>query len=388
MAFQGIFRGQMKYLNENGFEIKIICSDGPEVQSVKESEGCSVLTIPFSRKISLKTDIVTIYRLVLILRKIKPHIVHTHTSKAGLIGMISSFLARCPIRIHSVPGLQMMERKGLRRLILNLSERLTYFLSDIVCPNSKSLKEYILNHKMCSSEKIRIIGCGSSSGVNLDKYCMHLKKTSIRNTIRERFCIEDSGVVLAFIGRIAKEKGIHELVESFVNLSKRYANLYLLLIGKYDDIGEYDSINDGIDNDTRNILNNNTRLNITGWVEDVESYLAASDIVVHPSYREGLSNALLQAGSMGLPSVTTNVSGCIDVIKDGETGLIVSPKDSAALEEALEVLILDEDKRMELGLNAYHHVSANFASNIIWEETARFYTDMLKSRLMYAEGRL
>ncbi|MBT6051574.1 MAG: glycosyltransferase, partial [Candidatus Scalindua sp.] len=175
---------------------------------------------------------------------------------------------------------------------------------------------------------------------------------------------------------------------SFVNLSKRYANLYLLLIGKYDDIGEYDTINDGIDNDTKNILNNNARLNITGWVEDVENYLAASDIVVHPSYREGFSNALLQAGSMGLPSVTTNVSGCIDVIKDGETGLVVSPKDSVALEKALEVLILDKDKRVELGLNAYHHVAANFASNIIWEETARFYTDMLKSRLMHAEGRL
>ena len=378
----------MRYLNENGFEIKIVCSDGPEVQSVKESEGCSVLTIPFSRKISLKTDIITIYRLVLLLRKIKPHIVHTHTSKAGLIGMISAFLARCPIRIHSVPGLQMMESKGLRRLILNLSERLTYFLSDVVCPNSKSLKEYILNHKMCSSEKIRIIGCGSSSGVNLDKYCMHLKKTSTRKSIRGRFCIDDNGIVLAFVGRISKEKGIHELVESFVNLSKRYANLYLLLIGKYDDIGEYDTINDGIDNDTKNILNNNARLNITGWVEDVENYLAASDIVVHPSYREGFSNALLQAGSMGLPSVTTNVSGCIDVIKDGETGLVVSPKDSVALEKALEVLILDKDKRVELGLNAYHHVAANFASNIIWEETARFYTDMLKSRLMHAEGRL
>ena len=378
----------MRYLNENGFEIKIVCSDGPEVQSVKESEGCSVLTIPFSRKISLKTDIITIYRLVLLLRKIKPHIVHTHTSKAGLIGMISAFLARCPIRIHSVPGLQMMESKGLRRLILNLSERLTYFLSDVVCPNSKSLKEYILDHKMCSSEKIRIIGCGSSSGVNLDKYCMHLKKTSTRKSIRERFCVDDNGIVLAFVGRISKEKGIHELVESFVNLSKRYANLYLLLIGKYDDIGEYDTINDGIDNDTKNILNNNARLNITGWVEDVENYLAASDIVVHPSYREGFSNALLQAGSMGLPSVTTNVSGCIDVIKDGETGLVVSPKDSVALEKALEVLILDKDKRVELGLNAYHHVAANFASNIIWEETARFYTDILNNRLIYGEGSL
>jgi len=378
----------MRYLSENGFEIKIVCSDGPEVQSVKESEGCSVLTIPFSRKISLKTDIITIYRLVLLLRKIKPHIVHTHTSKAGLIGMISAFLARCPIRIHSVPGLQMMESKGLRRLILNLSERLTYFLSDTVCPNSNSLKEYILNHKMCSSEKVRIIGCGSSSGVNLDKYSRHLKKTSTRKSIRERFCIDDNGIVLAFVGRISKEKGIHELVESFVNLSKRYANLYLLLIGKYDDIGEYDSINDGIENDTRNVINNNTRLNVTGWVEDVENYLAASDIVVHPSYREGLSNALLQAGSMGLPSVTTNVSGCIDVVKNGETGLIVSPKNSAALEEALEVLILDRDKRMEFGLNAYNHVAANFASNIIWEETARFYTDMLNNRLIYGEGSL
>ena len=378
----------MRYLNENGFEIKIICTDGPEVQSVKESEGCSVFTIPFSRKISLKTDIVTIYRLVLLLRRIKPHIVHTHTSKAGLIGMLSAFLTRCPIRIHSVPGLQMMESKGFRRLILNLSERLTYFLSDVVCPNSNSLKEYILSHKMCSSEKIRIIGCGSSSGVNLDKYSMHLKKTSTRKRIRERFCIDDNGIVLAFVGRISKEKGIHELVESFINLSKRYSNLYVLLIGKYDDIGEYDSINDGIDNETRNILNNNTRLNITGWVEDVENYLAASDIVVHPSYREGFSNALLQAGSMGLPSVTTNVSGCIDVIKDGETGLIVSPKDSAALEEALELLILGEGKRMELGLNAYHHVAANFASNIVWEDTARFYTDMLKSRVVYGEGKL
>ena len=378
----------MRYLNDNGFEIKIICSDGPEVQSVKESEGCSVLTIPFSRKISLKTDIITVYRLVLLLRRIKPHIVHTHTSKAGLIGMLSAFLTRCPIRIHSVPGLQMMESKGLRRLILNLSERLMYFLSDVVCPNSNSLKEYILNHKMCPSEKVKIIGYGSSSGVNLDKYFIHLKETSTRKNIREKYCIDDDGIVLAFVGRIAKEKGIHELVESFVNLSKRYANLFLLLIGKYDDIGEYDSINDGIDNETRNILNNNTRLNITGWVEDVESYLAASDIVVHPSYREGFSNALLQAGSMGLPSVTTNVSGCIDVVIDGQTGLVVSPKDSAALEKALEVLILDECKRMELGLNAYHHVAANFASNFVWEETARFYTDMLKSRVMYGEGKL
>ena len=140
MAFQSIFKGQIRYLLTEGFEAIIICSDGPEVQSVLDSEGCRVITIPFSRIISLKTDAITICRLFRIFKEVRPDIVHTHTSKGGLLGMIAAFLAGVPIRIHSVPGLQLMESSGVMKFILKVSERLTYALAHNIWPNSKSLK--------------------------------------------------------------------------------------------------------------------------------------------------------------------------------------------------------------------------------------------------------
>jgi len=371
MAFSSIFKGQMRYLNENGFETVIICSDGPEVNEVRNSEGCRVITVPFSRYISFKTDIISIYRIYKILQQVRPDIVHTHTSKAGLLGMIAATAARVPVKIHSVPGLRLIETTGVTFAVLYFFERLIYQLSTYVYPNSRSLKEYITKKRMCPFAKIRMVGNGSSNGVDIKRFNPQLKQSARIELLRSKIGIDNGAIIIAYLGRIVKEKGIHELVESFQSLCQKNYNVYLLLIGKYEDA--YDSISMQV----KHLIDYHQNIHVTGWDNNVENYLAACDILVHPSYREGFSNAILQGGAMGLPIIACDIPGCNDVIRDNETGLLVTPKDPIRLTHKIEKLINNPALSRKLGQAARNHAVGNYGNLELWKEIKQEYNTLL-----------
>ena len=144
LSLKVLLKGQMSFMNKNGFDVTMISADGIELENVIINENCNHFIIPLTRKITPFKDLYATYKLYRLLRKEKPHIVHTHTPKAGIIGMLASYFSNVPVRLHTVAGLPLLEAVGIKRIILNFVEKLTYRLSTKVFPNSFGLKKIII----------------------------------------------------------------------------------------------------------------------------------------------------------------------------------------------------------------------------------------------------
>ena len=166
MSLKHLLKGQMSFMSKNGFDVIMISSEGKGLNDVIKNEKCRHFIIPLTREITPLRDIIATFSLYRLLLLEKPDIVHTHTPKAGIVGMLASFLAKVPVRLHTVAGLPLLEAKGLKRLVLNLVERLTYKFSTKVYPNSYGLKDIILKNRFTKEDKLCVIGNGSSNGID------------------------------------------------------------------------------------------------------------------------------------------------------------------------------------------------------------------------------
>src|SRR5699024_7027334 len=146
-SLKRLLRGQHKYMIENGFEVIGVASSGSALQEVEENEGIRTIAIEMARSISLIQDFKALVQLIILLYKEKPDIVHTHTPKAGLLGMLASKIVGIPHRMHTVAGLPLIVESGLKRKVLNTMEKLTYACATDVYPNSHGLKSIILENK-------------------------------------------------------------------------------------------------------------------------------------------------------------------------------------------------------------------------------------------------
>jgi len=270
-----------------------------------------------SRQIIPLKDLVSLYKMIVFLSKEKPEIVHTHTPKAGLIGMMGAWITRVPHRLHTVAGLPVMESSGMKRKILMFVEWLTYKCTTHVYPNSIGLEEFILTNKLTTNDKIKVLGNGSSNGIDTTYFSKTTDVMEDGNKIKNEYKLSDDDFVFIFIGRIVKDKGINELLSLFDRLSKAEQKIKLLLVGPFEDHL------DPISEDSRAILKNNQNIIEVGFQNDVRPFLAISDCLVFPSYREGFPNVVMQAGSMGLPAIVSDINGCNEIVEEGVNGVII-----------------------------------------------------------------
>ena len=363
-----LLKGQLKFISEH-YEVVGVSSGGPELAQVAQQESIRTVAIPMTRKISPVRDFIAVVRLYLLMRREKPFIVHTLTPKAGLVGMAASFLAGVPHKLHDVAGLPLMESTGIRRTILEAAERLTYLLADRLYPNSFALKEFILQNGFCDEIKLKVIGHGSSNGIDINHFSRTSEIEAKARTLRYQLGIDHAEFVFCFIGRIVKDKGINELLISFDWISRAVGNAKLLLVGVFEpDL-------DPVSNASKEILNNNKNVLQCGWQEDVRPYLAASDVLVFPSYREGFPNVPMQACAMGLPSIVTNINGCNEIIQEGRNGLLIEPKNTSQLIAAMTRLMNDHELRQHLSANAREAITDLFEQNFVWNEILKEYKD-------------
>lgn len=339
-----LLKDQLKFINEY-FEVIGVSSNAEELEDVQEYEGIRTIPLEMSREITPFKDIISLIKMIFLFLKEKPDIVHTHTPKAGIIGMFAAWVCRVPVRLHTVAGLPVMEASGNKKKLLLMIEKLTYASATKVYPNSLGLKEYILENKLVESEKLKVIGYGSSNGIDTSYFdrtneiMLSAKKTKEEYRLKDQF-------VFSFVGRVVKDKGINELLYAFDKLSREYKNIKLLVVGK-----EEDDL-DPISFDSKNILENNVHIIYVGFQNDIRPYLAISDVFVLPSYREGFPNVVLQASSMALSSIVTNINGCNEIIKHHYNGLIVEPKDEHALFNAMKSYLTDSEQKNKLSLNS------------------------------------
>ncbi|MDX5438270.1 MAG: glycosyltransferase, partial [Pontibacter sp.] len=166
ISLQKLITGQLPYMRSKGFEPLMISADGPEAEAVVAEQQCEHVLVPMTRKVTPLQDLRSLWEFYKLCKKYRPEIIHSHTPKAGIVGMLGGLLAGVPVRLHTVAGLPLMETTGLTRRILNAVEKLTYACATKVYPNSTVLKDFILDSGFCGPEKVKVIGNGSSNGIN------------------------------------------------------------------------------------------------------------------------------------------------------------------------------------------------------------------------------
>ena len=377
LSLKVLLKGQLRFMASNGFDVKGVSSEGEELREVHENEGIVMEAINMSRKITPFQDLKSLWEMWNFLRKEKPQIVHTHTPKAGIIGMLAARLAGVPHRLHTVAGLPLMEAIGTKRKILNFVEKLTYSSATRVYPNSKGLYDFILQNNFTQSNKLKIIANGSSNGIDTTFFSPDQVTELERVTLREKLNIQPDNFVFVFVGRIVSDKGINELIKAFSELqaaeNNEPAGIKLLLVGGLEN--DLDPLNP----ETLAEINQNKDIISVGFQQDVRSFFAIADALVFPSYREGFPNVVMQAGAMGLPSIVSDINGCNEIIIEGENGLIIPPKNVEKLKEKMLTLAKDKNLYTKLKGNSRRMIENRYEQSVVWNALLEEYEGLLQS---------
>lgn len=371
MALRYLLTGQMQFIKNNGFDVVMISADGAELKDVMENEGCRHIIVPMTRTITPFRDLRCLFQLIRTFKKEKPDIVHTHTPKAGLLGMLAARICGVKIRIHTVAGLPMMVEHGFKFGLLKLTERITAASANHVWPNSNSLLQYILKHRLSHPKKLQLIGKGSTNGVDtvffsrgsLDEQVLHSLKTTISYSPQNKY--------LLFIGRLVNDKGIVELVNVFNSLVLNHPELKLILVGGYEP-----ALDPLPENTVKEIENNSSIIHIN-WTDDVKYFMFLADYFIFPSHREGFPNVLLQAGAMLLPVICSRIAGNIDMVTHGETGLIFDCGNELQLKDAVELAIADPAGMQKMAIRLQVQINENYRRENIWQNLLEAYKSLL-----------
>jgi len=376
LSLKVLLKGQLRFMASNGFDVKGVSSEGEELREVHENEGIAVEAITMSRKITPFQDLKSLLQMWNFLRKEKPQIVHTHTPKAGIIGMLAARLAGVPHCLHTVAGLPLMEATGTKRKILNFVEKLTYSSATRVYPNSKGLYDFILQNNFTQSNKLKIIANGSSNGIDTAFFSPDQVTEIERVTLREKLSIQPDDFVFVFVGRIVSDKGINELIKAFSELQtveNKLTGIKLLLVGGLEN--DLDPLNP----ETLAEINQNKDIISVGFQQDVRSFFAIADALVFPSYREGFPNVVMQAGAMGLPSIVSDINGCNEIIIEGENGLIIPSKNVEKLKEKMLTLAKDKNLYTKLKGNSRRMIENRYEQSVVWNALLEEYEGLLQS---------
>ena len=369
VSLRTLLRGQHNYMRQY-FEIVGVSSAGPELTEVAESEGIRVQALEMTRTISPFKDLKSLWLLCQFIRKERPRIVHTHTPKAGTLGMLAAWLCGVPVRLHTVAGLPLMEATGLKRMLLDLVEKITYACATKVYPNSFGLKDIILQNNYCSASKIKVIGNGSSNGIDTAYFSPEQITTEAIGKLKEEYKIAAADFVFVFVGRLVADKGINELVKAFNAISQTYPYTKLLLVGPRE------SDLDPLNAETDQLLKSNPAILLAGFQTDVRPFLAIANALAFPSYREGFPNVVMQAGAMGLPSIVSDINGCNEIIIEGVNGIIIPPKDEEALYKSMKYFIENPDKVAEMAENARPMIASRYEQKMVWEAILMEYQSL------------
>lgn len=361
----GLLKGQLGFLQQY-MDVILVAKDTGNLQELAKDEGAEYRDIDMHREISPVNDLKSLFALIRLFRKERPDIVHANTPKGALLGLLAAKLTGVPKRIYNVNGLRFETATGNLRRLLIAMEKLACACATKVIPQSNGVAA-VVKKEHITKKPLKVILNGSGNGVDIDYFNpdnseIHDKVNEIRGSF--------TGIDFVFVGRLVGDKGVNELVEAFDRLSQEMPNVRLHLVGpreeKLDPISEKSS----------RIITSNVRILEHGRQSDVRPYLAASDVFVLPSYREGFPNVVLEAASMGLPCIVSDVNGATDAIQNYVNGLIIPKRDSNALYGALRTLAVDTKRRHTMASVARKMVSERFNRPDVWQATLEMYQSL------------
>ncbi|MEO6488851.1 MAG: glycosyltransferase [Ferruginibacter sp.] len=374
MALKVSTRGQPKYMTEHGFDVTMISSDGWELPGVIALEQCPHIEVNLTRKLSPFADIRSIYKLYRIFKKIKPHIIHTENLKANLAGLIAGYFAGVPVRIQTMAGLVSPTKKGLKGWMIRQAEILSFKFATDVWPNSYNSLEFMLRTKMVSASKTKVIGKGSTNGIDLERFNSKAIKPSRLDEIKASVDLQPGDRILVFAGRMVKDKGVQELVAGFERLQNEFPGSKLVLLGPQEaDL-------DPLPKKTIDAISNNERIIHIEWTDEVEYYLSIAELFVFPSYREGFPNVIMQAGAMKCPVVCSDIVGNIDIITHNINGILHKSQDEDALYEAVRFALNNKEKMLQLVEHLHNDMVTHYDRYKIYQLYIQNYYELVEKR--------
>lgn len=374
IAFRYLLNEQMRFMAANGFDVLMISAGGKELAEVIKNEQCPHIVVPMTRKITIVHDIKCLFQLIKIFRRQKPHIVHTHTPKAGLLGMLAARISGVPVRLHSNSGTPLIIARGIKRIMYFSTEYMTCMAATTVLPNSQSLLNYLYTAKVCKADKLLLVGKGSTNGID----CAYFSKESVDINEKEKLKTAigwNSNVFyFLFAGRLLESKGISELVNAFTEMHKNNSSVQLILAGNVE--MHLDKLSDEIITK----IQEHPAIHTLGWVSDIRGVMSIANVLVHPSHREGFSNVLLQAGAMQLPVICSDCIGNIDIVTNNINGIVFPVQNTMALQMALSFAFNNNEVMQQYAAALYTHVKSNFAKETVLYNLLEFYRSKLKNQ--------
>lgn len=323
------------------------------------------LPVGIERKVSIWQDFSALVQLLRLFRQYKFMAVHSVTPKAGLLAMLAAALARVDIRIHTFTGQVWATKLGFSRIALKKLDKLIGYFCTHILVDSPSQRQFLLDEGVIAPEKSCVLHKGSISGVDVSRF---KPDYSARLRIRESLQITDGDVVFLFIGRLNRDKGILDLAVAFSNVASRHANARLLIVG-VDEANLTEEIHSITESCGKQVK-------FIEFTPVPEEYMAASDVLCLPSYREGFGNVIIEAAAVGIPTIGSKIYGITDAVVDGYTGLLFTPRDVAALESCMEKLVENKQLRNSLGKAARDRACEDFSSQKLSAAWLKYYQEL------------
>ena len=363
-----VLGARLRALRNAGFHVLLLSSPGPLLDITAAREQVERIELPMRRSIAPLADLVSLYRLWRLIGKYRPDLVEFGTPKAGLLGTLAAWLRGVPRRVYMLRGLKLESTSGLKRRILLAAERMAARCAHVVLCNSESLRAEALALRLAPYRKLRLLGEGSSNGVDIERF------SPGPSTVREQLGIPHYVPVIGFAGRLTRDKGLPELCEAFDLILCAEPSTRLLLVGWFD-VAE-----DAVDPGLRMRILRHPQIYCTGFVPDTAPYYRAMDLLVLPTWRECFPNVVLEAAATGIPVVTTECTGARDSVLPEITGLMIPPGYPDAIYEAVMKLIRDPKRRQLMGRSARAWILEHYVESRVVGMTVDYYKGLLDAR--------
>jgi glycosyltransferase involved in cell wall biosynthesis len=361
--------GQTKFLADEGFDVVLMTSPGTELDSATSSGHVQTVAIPMKRRPSPLTDVASLWLVIAALRRLRPAIVSASTPKAGLLGMMAATLTGVPARHYLIRGLRLTTASRWQQPLLWLAERAACGLAHQVQCVSASLRDDVVRRRLCSANKCVVLARGSSNGVDAEG---RFKPGSAiaRDELRAQMGYCQRAVVVGFVGRLCRDKGLVELSSAWRSIAAKFPEAELLILGPAE-IDDFES-RQALDS-----LRSAPRVRMVPEFLEVRPYYDIMDVLAHPSHREGLPNVCLEAAAMALPVVTTDAVGCCDSVVDGVTGRVVPVGSGAMLASAIGEYVDSRATRIAHGAAGRARVLRDFRPADVWAAQTELYKRLL-----------
>jgi glycosyltransferase involved in cell wall biosynthesis len=379
-TIKAFFGNQLRFLQEHGYQATLITSSEGTGQDFGQGlpEGVKIEYVEMSRVIRPLDDMKAFFKILKIIRHGDYDIVQYVSPKGSLFGSIAAWIARVPVRLLLLWGLYYVTQNGFKKYVYKYITKLTFYLSTHVASDSNGNCRVAVQEKLCPQNKIDVVAHGSANGVDIERFNPD-RLAPFRDEIRKKHQIPLDAFVFGTIAAIVGDKGINELIAAFVEIAEKYPNTCLLYVGQTAE-------KNPVKPETLKQIDNHKRIIHVGWQAEPEKYMAAMDVFVLPTYREGFGVVNIEASAMRLPVISTDVPGPQESIVNGQTGILVPAGEVPPLMDAMKLFLDCPLYLKKYGQAGRKRVQEYYEQKKLWQAILEHRKELLLKTGKYTEN--